>query len=64
VPHGGQRRRRGAAAALAAVNRSGNAEHLRIVKLDERWADRKLLICVRDHTALPVHARELVAALS
>jgi molybdate transport repressor ModE-like protein len=48
---------------LAAVNRSANAEHLRVVKLDEGWADRKLLICVREHTALPVHARELVAAL-
>ena len=47
----------------AAVNRSGSADQLRMVKLDERWADRKLLICVRDHAALPAHARELVAAL-
>jgi molybdate transport repressor ModE-like protein len=47
----------------AALGRSGSAEQLRIVKLDERWAERKLLICVRDHAALPVYARELVAAL-
>jgi DNA-binding transcriptional LysR family regulator len=37
--------------------------HLRIVKLNDDWAHRKLLICMRDHAALPVYARELVAAL-
>lgn len=36
---------------------------LRIVKLSDEWADRKLLICVRDVAALPGYARELVAAL-
>ena len=47
----------------AAARRSGCAEDLRVVGLNDDWADRKLLICVRDHAALPVHVRELVAAL-
>jgi DNA-binding transcriptional LysR family regulator len=38
-------------------------DDLRIVKLSDEWADRKLLICVRDEAALPGYARELVAAL-
>jgi DNA-binding transcriptional LysR family regulator len=45
----------------AAAHRS--AEQLRIVKLSDEWADRKLLICVRDADALPAYARELVAVL-
>lgn len=40
-----------------------STEALRMVKLSDAWADRKLLICVRDETALPGYARELVAAL-
>jgi len=44
-----------------AAQRSGS--DLRIVKLSDDWADRKLLICVRDQAALPGYARELVAAL-
>lgn len=36
---------------------------LRMVKLSDAWADRKLLICVRDEAALPGYARELLAAL-
>ena len=47
----------------AAAVRNSGGEHLRIVKLNDGWADRKLLICVRDHDALPAYARELVAAL-
>jgi len=47
----------------AAAVRNGDTEHLRIVKLNDDWADRKLLICVRDLDALPAYARELVAAL-
>jgi molybdate transport repressor ModE-like protein len=40
------------------------AEHaLRVVKLSDAWAERKLLICVRELAALPTYARELVAAL-
>jgi molybdate transport repressor ModE-like protein len=46
----------------AAARRSGD-DNLRVVKLSDDWADRKLLICVRDHAALPAYARELVAAL-
>jgi DNA-binding transcriptional LysR family regulator len=38
-------------------------DELRIVKLSDAWADRKLLVCVRDEAALPGYARELLAAL-
>jgi molybdate transport repressor ModE-like protein len=48
---------------LTAARRSGCAEDLRVVRLIDDWADRKLLICVRDYGALPVHVRELVDAL-
>nr|WP_315214831.1 LysR substrate-binding domain-containing protein [uncultured Duganella sp.] len=47
----------------AAARRSSDLEALRVVALNDDWADRKLLICLRDHAALPVHVRELVAAL-
>jgi len=47
----------------AAARRSADLETLRVVALNDGWADRKLLICVRDHAALPVHVRELVGAL-
>lgn len=46
-----------------AARRGGCVEDLRVVALNDDWADRKLLICMRDHAALPVHVRELVAAL-
>ncbi|MBP1203767.1 molybdate transport repressor ModE-like protein [Duganella sp. 1411] len=46
-----------------AARRGGCVEDLRVVGLNDDWADRKLLICMRDHAALPVHVRELVAAL-
>jgi molybdate transport repressor ModE-like protein len=46
-----------------AARRSADLEALRVVALNDDWADRKLLICVRDHVALPVHVRELVAVL-
>lgn len=46
-----------------AARRSSDLEALRVVTLNDDWADRKLLICVRDHAALPLHVRELVAAL-
>ncbi|MYN42307.1 LysR family transcriptional regulator [Duganella sp. FT109W] len=36
---------------------------LRIVKLSDAWADRKLLVCVRDEAALPGYARVLLSAL-
>jgi len=47
----------------AAARRSSDLEALRVVALNDDWADRKLLICLRDHAALPVHVRELVGAL-
>ena len=46
-----------------AARRSSDLEALRVVALNDDWADRKLLICVRDHAALPLHVRELVAVL-
>lgn len=46
-----------------AARRSGWAEDLRVVRLSDEWADRKLLICVRDYGALPAHVRGLVDAL-
>jgi molybdate transport repressor ModE-like protein len=46
-----------------ATRRSGCVGDMRIVRLSDGWADRKLLICVRDYGALPAHVRELVDAL-
>ena len=46
-----------------AARRSGCAEDLRVVRLSDDWADRKLLICLRDYGTLPGHVRELVDAL-
>lgn len=46
-----------------AARRHAAADHLLVLKLSDAWAERKLLICVRDLTALPRYARELVAAL-
>ena len=46
-----------------AARRSADLDALRVVALNDDWADRKLLICVRDHAALPLHVRELVAVL-
>ncbi|MTV39677.1 LysR family transcriptional regulator [Duganella radicis] len=50
-------------ALLPATAARRSSEDLRIVKLSDEWASRKLLICVRDAAALPGYARELVAAL-
>ena len=47
----------------AAARRAGDLEALRVVALNDEWADRKLLICMRDHAALPAHVRELVGVL-
>jgi len=46
-----------------AARRHDNERLLRIVKLTDDWAARKLLVCVRDLRTLPAPARELVAAL-
>ncbi|MYM81513.1 LysR family transcriptional regulator [Duganella sp. FT50W] len=50
-------------AILPATAARRGSEPLRMVKLSDDWADRKLLICVRDEAALPGYARELLAAL-
>lgn len=50
-------------AILPATAARRSPEPLRMVKLSDAWADRKLLVCVRDEAALPGYARELVAAL-
>lgn len=44
-----------------AARRSPDA--LRVIRLTDAWADRKLLICVRDEAALPGYARALVTTL-
>jgi molybdate transport repressor ModE-like protein len=51
-------------ALLPATAARRSPDDLRIVKLRDAWADRKLLICVRDPAALPAYARELLAALT
>jgi hypothetical protein len=38
-------------------------ESRKIIELDDDWAVRKLLICVRDVKALPVFAADLVNML-
>src|SRR5471030_2284226 len=47
----------------AAAVRSREAAPLRLVRLSDPWAARKLLICVRDYASLPAYARELVDTL-
>lgn len=47
-----------------AARRSAAEPGLLVVTLDDDWAVRKLLVCVRDLATLPAHARELVAALT
>ncbi|MET0320180.1 MAG: LysR substrate-binding domain-containing protein, partial [Duganella sp.] len=46
-----------------AVRRNDGGRALRMVKLTDDWAVRKLVICVRDLRTLPAPARELVDAL-
>lgn len=46
-----------------AVQELAKAMHLRVVPLADQWADRKLLICVRDPKALPFGARQLIEHL-
>ncbi len=49
---------------LAAVERSSGALHLKSLALQEPWAQRKLLLCARDFTALPGYAKALLHALT
>ncbi|MCU6499629.1 LysR family transcriptional regulator [Rugamonas sp. A1-17] len=46
-----------------AARRHAAGDRLLVLKLSDEWAERKLLICVRELAALPRYARELVAAL-
>ena len=50
-------------AAAVARSASNDSSALRVVKLEDDWADRKLLLCMRDQAALPAYARALVTAL-
>lgn len=47
----------------AAAMRSMETAPLRLVRLSDPWAARKLLVCVRDYAALPGYVRELVDTL-
>lgn len=40
------------------------AGRIRAIPLDETWATRRLFLCVRDQTSLPVSARQLVQHLA
>jgi DNA-binding transcriptional LysR family regulator len=47
----------------SAVLRSRDAKALKAVRLNDAWAKRRQLVCVRDYASLPGYARELVDAL-
>lgn len=47
----------------AAAERSAARERLRAIAIDEPWARRHLLACVRDVEALPLHARRMLGHL-
>lgn len=47
----------------AAAARHARALQVRAVRLTDAWADRRLLLCVRDAAALPGHARQLLRYL-
>ncbi|MFY0732371.1 LysR substrate-binding domain-containing protein [Pseudomonas sp. NFX15] len=49
---------------LAAVERWSSETPLNSLRLQEPWAQRKLLICARDFAALPAYAQALLQALS
>lgn len=46
-----------------AAVRYGTTMNIRVIKLTDGWAERKLHVCVRDLQALPSFARELVQML-
>lgn len=46
----------------AALRYAGNMQ-IRVIKLTDSWAERKLHVCVRDLEALPTFARDLVQML-
>jgi DNA-binding transcriptional LysR family regulator len=47
-----------------AARRSAQAGALKVVQLNDSWAARKLLICMRDYAALPAYARKLADTLA
>ncbi len=47
---------------LAQKHRKGAA--IRLIPLSDGWAQRRLLICARKFSALPVHARKLISYLT
>lgn len=49
---------------LAAVERGSVQQPFKCVALKEPWAQRKLLLCARDFTALPGYAQALLHALT
>ncbi|KAF2392635.1 LysR substrate-binding domain-containing protein [Pseudomonas frederiksbergensis] len=49
---------------LAAVERGSAQQPFKCVALKEPWAQRKLLLCARDFTALPGYAQALLHALT
>ncbi|MHC8290390.1 LysR substrate-binding domain-containing protein [Pseudomonas sp. XS1P51] len=49
---------------LAAVERWSGEKPFKSLALQEPWAQRKLLLCTRDFTALPGYARALLHALT
>lgn len=48
----------------SAVLRSRDAGTLKIVRLSDRWASRRLLICMNSYEGLPGYAKELVGLLA
>jgi DNA-binding transcriptional LysR family regulator len=48
---------------LAAIQRRAGDQPFKSIALKEDWAQRKLLLCARSFTDLPVYARALLQAL-
>lgn len=53
-----------AVAPESAVNKLRRAMAIRTIRLTDKWATRRLLLCVRDREALPLPARRLVEHLT
>jgi DNA-binding transcriptional LysR family regulator len=48
----------------SAVLRSRDAANIKVVRMSDPWARRRLLLCMRSYADLPGYARELVDALA
>jgi DNA-binding transcriptional LysR family regulator len=44
----------------AVANRARRSTGIRLVKLQDAWAQRSLMVCMRSHDQLPAHARKLL----